>query len=238
MVAVSAPDASVAAICLRMPALVATSCWVTARPNMPAASPSGRQRGRHGLLGQGAAGGDVIRLGVAVPVGRQRFRRRARPLARHPAPASAPVPALAAAVAALDRGQADLAGFLRQLRPGAGARRGGGHGALQVGRGGGGDPVRVAVDQRADQVLDLDDVLRLVNDLAGEPGVLAGPGEHADLEFVGCGRPQRRVEGFHGPRLVQWRQHHATPVLIPRASSGAAPWLRKPHCFGSPLPQG
>ena len=39
MVAVSAPDASVAAICLRMPALVATSCWVTARPNMPAASP-------------------------------------------------------------------------------------------------------------------------------------------------------------------------------------------------------
>ena len=39
MVTVSAPDASVAAVARRMPALVATSCWVTAQPSMPAASP-------------------------------------------------------------------------------------------------------------------------------------------------------------------------------------------------------
>ena len=95
---------------------------------------------------------------------------------------------------------------------------------------------------RADQELHLGDVLRLVDDVAGEAGVLPRAGEHAISSSSAPPRAtaadRARPVAEHVVRAPSGRSHQATPVRTPRTSIGAAPWLRKPHCLGSPLPHG
>ncbi len=156
---VTAPEASDAVVSRCSPRLVTTACWVTARPSMPAASPP---------------------AACAASIAARAARTR--------------VPASKAAVSS----NHSVPGRRLGLRPGdvggtgpagaAGELAGGGGGELDRCRQMRGDgrrgAVGVPVDDRAHEELRLGDVLRLVDHVAGEAGVLPRAGEHRDLEVV------------------------------------------------------
>ena len=99
-------------------------------------------------------------------------------------------------------------------------------------------------DDGADHHLQFDDRLRLVDAIAGKAGVVADPAGQEHVEVVGAGagdgaieRLERTIGSDPGSERLGGGTH-ATPIRTSRTSVGAAPWERKPHSFGSPLPHG